>query len=145
MMGAMVNRPSPQEIFSQLDTDGSEGLSADELEDTELGNIIGDDFATIDTSGDGELSDEEISTHLGAANEAGAPPPPPPGPPPSSSDSDLNQSIVSALLAIAESLSETDTDSDDDTTISSLEDSTDGTDSTDLTDILLELEETTES
>ncbi len=104
---AATQRLSPQDLFAQQDTDGSEGISQTELEGTELAEKIGDDFALVDTDGNGELSATELKTHHDE-NKGDRPPPPPP-PPSGSGDSDLNQSIVSALLSIAESLSE-DTD-----------------------------------
>lgn len=56
-----------QHLLAQFDADGDEALSFDES------GLAEDDFALVDTDGDGSLSAEEI--------EASAPPPPPKGGP----------------------------------------------------------------
>lgn len=105
-MYSVIQRPSPQELFAKMDTDGSEGLSADEIEGTKLSEAVGDDFSGVDTDGSGELSHDELkalSVSLegeasGNGGKTGDRPPPPP--PPSEGGGGLQMSLLTALMEL---------------------------------------------
>jgi Ca2+-binding EF-hand superfamily protein len=100
------SRKSPgAELFSKLDSDGSGGLSADELQSfvdamssdtrgallaTQEANgssssssssttSAADMLSAMDTDGDGSVSESELDTYMKANGPQGGPPPPPPG------------------------------------------------------------------
>lgn len=80
---ASQNRPNPAEMFNQIDSDESGGISQSELEtftqaiSDMTGNSIdsSDAVSTYDADGDGELSANELKSFMDASGIA----PPPPG------------------------------------------------------------------
>ncbi|WP_341365625.1 hypothetical protein [Yoonia sp. BS5-3] len=102
--------PSGEDLVKKLDADGSGSLSASEIEDTKLGQRIGDGFGDIDTDGDGLLSIAELDVGAEAAREAGGPEgkngPPNGGPPPSGDPSGID--AESLFQSLFEALSEED-------------------------------------
>jgi Ca2+-binding EF-hand superfamily protein len=81
------SRPSPEEMFKKLDSDGSGGLNKSELDvwAKDFSKMTGQTIdtanaiSTYDTNGDGELSQTEMDTMMKALQEkSGGPPPPPP-------------------------------------------------------------------
>lgn len=89
-MGGMramgMEPPSPEEMFSEIDTDGSGAIDETELtafaekmaEDTGFELNLDEAIAAYDEDGDSALSQEEMDTMMKA--ETPAPPPPPPMP-----------------------------------------------------------------
>jgi Ca2+-binding EF-hand superfamily protein len=77
-------RPSPEEMFKKLDSDGSGGLNTSELDAwaKDFKPIQTIDTAkaisTYDANGDGELSKTEMDTMMKALQEKSGGPPPPP-------------------------------------------------------------------
>ncbi len=80
MMGGASMRPSQDELFSKVDTDGDGGINSTELADLtkkiaeKTGNDINTDdvMSTYDNDGDGALSKDELGTFM----KDNAPPPP---------------------------------------------------------------------
>lgn len=92
--------PSGEDLVKKLDADGSGSLSAAEIEETKLGQRIGDGFGDIDTDGDGNLSIAELDVGAQAARDAGGPAGggQKAGPPPSGADAEaLFQSLFEVL------------------------------------------------
>ena len=52
------------DAMATVDTDGSGGISIDEAGETEFGSKIEENFDSIDTDGDGELTQTEISDFM---------------------------------------------------------------------------------
>jgi phage shock protein A len=87
MSGMMPGmRPDPQEMFNRMDTDGSAGIDADELNSVtekmaeHSGNSIDAEslMAEFDEDGDGVLNEEETHNAMESLKEQMGPPPPPP-------------------------------------------------------------------
>jgi Ca2+-binding EF-hand superfamily protein len=78
------SRPDPTELFNNIDTDSSGGISQSELDtfvqamSSQTGQSINttDAVSTYDVNGDGELSQDELKSFMDANGIA---PPPPPG------------------------------------------------------------------
>lgn len=72
--------PSNEDMVAEFDTDGSGGLSAEEVSSSSLSEVISsDNWGDVDTDGDGSLSVGELDSHREASRGDGPPPPPPPG------------------------------------------------------------------
>jgi Ca2+-binding EF-hand superfamily protein len=79
-------RPSPEEMYKKLDSDGSGGLNASELDAwaTDFKSMTGQTIdtakaiSTYDANGDGEISKTEMDTMMKALHEKSGGPPPPP-------------------------------------------------------------------
>lgn len=84
---------SSEDILTLLDVDESGDLSATEIVDSPLSELIGDGFATADTDSDGSLNLSELNAHASSM---------PPPPPPASSEADI-ASLFEGLLASLES------------------------------------------
>lgn len=101
--------PSPDEMFSMADTDGSGGI-----DETEFANIAkngdgdGPQFSDFDTDGDGVISETENAE---AFEKMGPPKGPPPGPPPSE-DTQGTSTVTSLSAATSASLSKSNSFSD---------------------------------
>ena len=82
--GSPPPKPTGEGLTERLDADKNGSLSAAEIEESRLGEMIGDRFGEVDTDGDGALSTAELDAELKAnaptegrdAREAGGPPPP---------------------------------------------------------------------
>lgn len=85
------------DMLALLDADESGGLSAVEIDGSQLAEMIGDDFAAVDTDGDGALNESELTAHAESLMQSGTMPPPPP-PPTTTSDADLS-SLFEGLFA----------------------------------------------
>ena len=92
-------RPSPEEMFAKVDTDGSGALDGTELQamldrmSERMGAETpadGDLMARLDGDGDGQVSFEEF--------EAGRPQGPPPGGPPPAEETSLQADLQQNLL-----------------------------------------------
>lgn len=100
--------PSPEEMFSKADTDGSGGIDEEEFANViQNGDGNGPQFSDIDTNGDGVIDETENSA---AFEKMGPPKGPPPGPPPQGTGGESNSIDVTSLSG--SSLSDTDTFSD---------------------------------
>lgn len=84
---------SSEDILTLLDVDESGDLSATEIVDSPLSELIGDGFATADTDSDGSLNLSELNAHASSM---------PPPPPPASSEADI-ASLFEGLFASLES------------------------------------------
>jgi hypothetical protein len=89
MSGMMPGmRPDPQEMFNRMDTDGSAGIDADELNSVtekmaeHSGNSIDAEslMAEFDADGDGVLNEEETHNAMESLKDQMGPPPPMGGP-----------------------------------------------------------------
>lgn len=88
-----------EDMLALLDADESGDLSSTEIDGSQLAEMIGDDFASLDTDGDGSLNESELTSHAESLMQSGAmPPPPPPPPQPATSDADLT-SLFEGLFA----------------------------------------------
>lgn len=73
------NRASPgEDMLALLDADSSGGLTAAEIKDSRLAELVGDDFTSLDTDGDGALNLSELNAHAESLMQSGSMPPPPP-------------------------------------------------------------------
>ncbi len=82
-MSAMQSRSAPPpppppdetgqtDILSQFDTDEDGSLSATEVSESPLSEVVSEDnWASIDTDGNGTLSDTELTAHRDPMQEAG--------------------------------------------------------------------------
>lgn len=94
-------RASPgEDMLALLDADASGGLTATEIDGSQLAELIGDDFTSLDTDGDGTLNLSELNAHAESLMQSGSMPPPPP--PPASSEADIS-SLFEGLFASLES------------------------------------------
>ena len=116
----------PQSLFSALvendDADGSGTISAAEIASSPVSDLLSESFSTIDSDGDGQLTQTEMTEFEGAMKEAGGPPPgpPPSGPPPDggSASSDEEEDAVSVLSSLQESLVQALASSEDSASVS---------------------------
>lgn len=95
-----ANRPFGHPLMSKLDSDGSGGLSAAELEGTKLGEKIGDKFAAIDQDSNLELTKDEFRAFKAAKGELEPPPPPPPTEGGTGTTTTFTVTVVTAILQI---------------------------------------------
>lgn len=86
-----------EDMLALLDADESGGLSATEIDGSQLAEMIGDDFTALDTDGDGALNASELTAHAESLMQSGSMPPPPP-PPDASSEADMT-SLFEGLFA----------------------------------------------
>lgn len=84
---------SSEDILTLLDVDESGDLSATEIVDSPLSELVGDGFATADTDSDGSLNLSELNAHASSML---------PPPPPASSEADI-ASLFEGLFASLES------------------------------------------
>lgn len=109
LMAGGSKPPSNEEIFANTDKDGSGGVSIDEFSQGDAAKSLSTDqlselFSTIDSDGDGAITETESSDFLDTLKSAmggpGGPPPgggpggpggPPPGGPPPASGDEANE------------------------------------------------------
>lgn len=97
--GGRESDTSVEEVLSLFDVDSSGDLTASEIEDSQLAELIGDAFTDLDADGDGALKLSELSTLVEGLTKSGSRPPPPPPPP--SSEADIS-SLFEGLLTSAD-------------------------------------------
>jgi Ca2+-binding EF-hand superfamily protein len=118
--------PSPDEMFSMADTDGSGGIDETEFANiTKNGDGKGPQFSDIDTNGDGII---DATENTEAFEKMGPPKGPPPGPPPSgdmqgavaltSSSANASLSKSNSFSDLLSALQETLSDDEDETSSS---------------------------
>ena len=64
--GSPPPKPTGEGLTERLDADKNGSLSAAEIEESRLGEMIGDRFGEVDTDGDGALSTAELDAELKA-------------------------------------------------------------------------------
>lgn len=94
------NSSPGEDMLALLDADSSGGLTSTEIDNSKLAELIGDDFASLDTDSDGTLNVSELNAHAESLMQSGSMPPPPP--PPASSGADAS-SLFEGLFASLES------------------------------------------
>ncbi|HEX2956494.1 MAG TPA: EF-hand domain-containing protein [Chitinispirillaceae bacterium] len=101
--------PSPDEMFSMADADGSGGIDETEFANiTKNGDGNGPQFSDLDTDSDGVINETE---NAAAFEKMGPPKGPPPGPPPSG-DTQATAASMSASSVTNASLSKSNSFSD---------------------------------